>query len=177
MATAEIHTFAKQFLERLASLPIKYGIDYNAPQGQGVSKGQSTSKGASSASRSAKATVQVMEIALKSITKGITATGRISRTEPTLQRLRQMAANLLDCPLEAVVLVQNGRVQQLNDVSAVVASSQPVYIFDNREWTGANSGDLNIGQLRGDLRAVLSKHHLDCSTTTLDQILSVVIRN
>lgn len=117
----DIVTFARQFLAKLAPLPIQYEETYNAPTRRTTP--------ASGAAR--KPTVSVVNVTLKRLhgKSGVTHV-KLSRTEPTLVKLRREASSLLGCDVAQVVLVQDGKVLADGDVAAVASNAAlPVYVF------------------------------------------------
>lgn len=149
----DIVSFAEQFLDKLEKLPPKYSPEYNAPPRRVAPTGTAV------AGSSRKASVRVVEVALKDLQRGVVVRTRLSRTEPTLGKLRREASQMLSCPMDCVRLVQQGRVlgdEHVEDVAAL-AASVPVYVFDSREW---QQRGLHDGALKADLVALLDRYHV-----------------
>lgn len=126
----DIVSFAEQFLGKLDKLPSKYSLDYNAPQKQADTAGTA----APGASR--RAAVRIAEVTLKDLRGCAAVRTKLSRTEPTLAKLRNEASQMLSCPVDSVSMVQQGRLlrDEHAEEVATLAPSAPVYVFDSREW-------------------------------------------
>lgn len=149
----DIVAFAEQFLGKLEELSAKFSPDYNAPQKR------TGPMGAAVEASSRKATVRIVEVTLKDLRGGVVAKTKLSRTEPALTKLKNEASQMLGCPIDCVVLVQQGQVLSDGRVEevAAIASSTPVYVFDSREWKPR--GLLYSDTFKADLISLLEKHN------------------
>lgn len=123
----DIVTFAEQFLSRVDTLPVQYERDFN-----------STTRRHSYLSK--KPAVAIVEVTLRQLYGSPKSSKcKISRTEPTICKLRREGASMLGCQEKGVTLVRDGKVLADDDVVLATTGGLSIYVFDKQSWCPTSS--------------------------------------